>query len=209
MGLILFSRTVWVGIFAFLQIALVGLVDFLTGYELGFFIFYFLPVGYAAWQAGRLGGSGASVLSAFSWWLARDLAGQHPALFSPLELWNVGIRLIAFLLFAFVFARVRELLDLERELAGRLQATLDQVQELHGLLPICAACKRIRDDKGYWQQIENYISTHSRAEFTHGICPECAQRLYPDHYRKGEHERKGGEGGRPTEERAERPAPRA
>ncbi|NTV42810.1 MAG: sensor with HAMP domain protein, partial [Syntrophobacteraceae bacterium] len=52
-----------------------------------------------------------------------------------------------------------------------------------GLLPICAACKRIRDDNGYWQQIEAYIRDHSQAEFSHAICPECARRLYPDHYK--------------------------
>ncbi len=48
-----------------------------------------------------------------------------------------------------------------------------------GLLPICASCKRIRDDKGYWNQIETYIRAHSEAEFSHGICPACSRKLYP------------------------------
>ena len=51
-----------------------------------------------------------------------------------------------------------------------------QVKALNGLLPICASCKRIRDDKGYWQQVETYISSHSNASFTHGICPECVKK---------------------------------
>jgi PAS domain S-box-containing protein len=55
-----------------------------------------------------------------------------------------------------------------------------EVQTLSGLLPICASCKKIRDDRGCWSQIETYISKHSRAEFSHGLCPECLQRLYPD-----------------------------
>jgi PAS domain S-box-containing protein len=55
-----------------------------------------------------------------------------------------------------------------------------EVQTLSGLLPICASCKKIRDDRGYWSQIETYISRHSRAEFSHGLCPECMQRLYPE-----------------------------
>jgi len=55
-----------------------------------------------------------------------------------------------------------------------LQDALKQVKTLSGLVPICASCKRIRDDKGYWQQVEIYISSHTDAEFTHGICPECA-----------------------------------
>ena len=48
------------------------------------------------------------------------------------------------------------------------------------ILPICANCKKIRDDKGYWSQIESYIEDHSEAEFSHGICPDCAKELYPD-----------------------------
>ena len=61
-----------------------------------------------------------------------------------------------------------------------LQSALAEVKELKGILPICASCKKIRDDKGYWQQIESYISSHSEAEFSHGICPACIARLYPD-----------------------------
>lgn len=54
-----------------------------------------------------------------------------------------------------------------------------RTQELSGMLPICASCKKIRDDKGYWNQIETYIKAHSDAKFTHGICPECSEKLYP------------------------------
>jgi hypothetical protein len=61
-----------------------------------------------------------------------------------------------------------------------LQKALSDVKQLSGLLPICASCKNIRDDKGYWKQIEGYISEHSEAEFSHSICPECAKKLYPD-----------------------------
>ena len=61
-----------------------------------------------------------------------------------------------------------------------LERTLQEVKTLQGLLPICAACKKIRDDKGYWNQIEGYIMKHSEARFSHGICPECAKQLYPD-----------------------------
>ncbi|MDP3481434.1 MAG: PAS domain-containing protein, partial [Desulfoprunum sp.] len=60
-----------------------------------------------------------------------------------------------------------------------LRTTQSQLQTLHGLLPICSACKNIRNDKGAWQQIEDYISLHSNAVFTHGICPDCARKLYP------------------------------
>ncbi len=56
----------------------------------------------------------------------------------------------------------------------------EEVQELRGLLPICATCKKIRDDSGYWNQIESYVQAHSAAQFTHGVCPECADKLYAE-----------------------------
>ena len=59
---------------------------------------------------------------------------------------------------------------------------MDRVNLLTGMLPICASCKKIRDDKGYWNQIETYIRDHSEAEFSHGICPDCAKKLYPEFY---------------------------
>jgi hypothetical protein len=66
---------------------------------------------------------------------------------------------------------------------GRLihqsEESLEKVKALSGLLPICAKCKKIRDDKGYWNQIEEYIRDHSDANFTHGICPDCSKELYP------------------------------
>ncbi len=68
----------------------------------------------------------------------------------------------------------------ERErLIGQLQEALSRVKQLSGLLPICASCKKIRDDQGYWHQVEAYVRDHSEAEFSHSICPDCARRLYP------------------------------
>jgi|GEM_PF-510772 len=71
----------------------------------------------------------------------------------------------------------------EREkLIAELEKALLEVKRLSGLLPICASCKKIRDENGSWHQIEQYIHTHSEADFSHGICPECATRLYPEVY---------------------------
>jgi CheY-like chemotaxis protein len=73
----------------------------------------------------------------------------------------------------------------EREnLIRELQYALDNIKTLQGLIPICASCKQIRDDKGYWNQVEEYIMARSNAEFTHGICPDCAKKLYGDLYEK-------------------------
>lgn len=80
------------------------------------------------------------------------------------------------------FADMMELRRLNAELQAsnqELKHALDQVKILRGLLPICMGCKRIRDDDGYWQQLETYIRDHSEAEFSHGLCPDCAEELYP------------------------------
>jgi response regulator RpfG family c-di-GMP phosphodiesterase len=79
-----------------------------------------------------------------------------------------------------------------REKNGDLQDALTQVKLLSGLLPICSGCKKIRDGKGYWSQVESYIQQHSEATFTHGLCPECIKKYYP--------EPKEGRSGDPTRE---------
>ena len=72
-------------------------------------------------------------------------------------------------------------IEREREkLIAELKDALSRVKKLSGLLPICAGCKKIRDDTGYWNQIESYLHHHSEAEFSHGLCPDCAKELYPD-----------------------------
>ena len=73
-------------------------------------------------------------------------------------------------------SRERELAEKNRE----LEQTLQEVKVLRGFIPICASCKKIRDDKGYWQQLETYIQERSEALFSHGICKDCMKKLYPD-----------------------------
>ncbi len=74
----------------------------------------------------------------------------------------------------------KEAEDEREKLISELKVALDKVKVLSGFLPICASCKKIRDDKGYWNQIEEYIREHSEAEFSHSICPECVEKLYPE-----------------------------
>ena len=75
----------------------------------------------------------------------------------------------------------RKKLEEERErLIAELQAHLAEIKTLQGFLPICSNCKKVRDDDGYWQQIEQYIQDHSQAEFSHSICPDCMREMYPD-----------------------------
>ncbi|HSA02429.1 MAG TPA: PAS domain S-box protein [Candidatus Paceibacterota bacterium] len=76
----------------------------------------------------------------------------------------------------------RKQLEAEREkLIQELQQALANVKTLSGLLPVCASCKKVRDDNGYWSQLESYLKSHSDVLITHGICPDCIKRLYPEY----------------------------
>lgn len=68
----------------------------------------------------------------------------------------------------------------KQRLIQELKETINEIKTLQGILPICANCKKIRDDKGYWEQVESYIQDRSEAQFSHSICPECVKKLYPD-----------------------------
>jgi hypothetical protein len=71
------------------------------------------------------------------------------------------------------------LYQLATERADRLEKAQNEIKILRGILPICASCKKIRDDAGYWQQVEKYIGEHSEAMFTHSLCPECLPKYFP------------------------------
>ncbi|MCX6923934.1 MAG: DUF3365 domain-containing protein [Verrucomicrobia bacterium] len=99
-----------------------------------------------------------------------------------LALWLVGIAgLIVGAGNLYGHIRARRCAEAERErLIVELQEALANVKTLKGLIPICASCKKVRDDKGYWTQIETYLKRHSSAEFSHGLCLECMRKLYPE-----------------------------
>ena len=74
---------------------------------------------------------------------------------------------------------VRERTSVLETTNAELTQALANIQTLSGLIPICAGCKKIRDDRGYWEQVESYLAKHSEAKFTHGMCPECSHKYYP------------------------------
>ena len=74
-------------------------------------------------------------------------------------------------------SRQRDRIDEQKR---EIEQAFSKIKTLSGLLPICAGCKKIRDDKGYWNEVEGYIEKHSDASFTHGMCPDCIKKYYPD-----------------------------
>jgi len=93
---------------------------------------------------------------------------------------RVGNQIAGAIANAQLFNEIKRAKEEREKVVLQLQDALAKVKKLSGLIPICASCKKIRDDKGYWNQIETYLLHHSEAEFSHGICPECMKKLYPD-----------------------------
>ncbi len=75
----------------------------------------------------------------------------------------------------------KKITEEKKRLIVELRTAFEEIHTLQGIIPICSSCKKIRDDKGYWNQIEEYISTHTDSTFSHGICPDCVQKLYPEY----------------------------
>lgn len=115
---------------------------------------------------------------------------------------------VIFLLLAYLMEKVRQIVQARFETANLelgeavlglekansekqsliqdLRDKIDEIKTLRGIIPICANCKKIRDDKGYWGQVEKYIQDHSEAQFSHSICPECVRKLYPEFSRESD-----------------------
>jgi uncharacterized membrane protein YfcA len=148
-----------------LAVMTIGAGEGFTGYEVSFFVFYFIPV---AWTVRHINPQAAywiSVLCVIVW-LFVDRYSGHVYTQKWIEWWNAGIRLAAFFVVAYLVARLQK----------RLVNAKQEIKILSGLLPICVSCKQIRDDNGYWHQIESYIATHSDAKFTHGLCKKCYEK---------------------------------
>jgi hypothetical protein len=167
-------RRIIIFIVIFMSVLALGVMDNITGWELGFFIFYFIPVALAAWLLGLRYSISISFLSAIVWFISDYYSGRQ---YSNVlyGYWNAVIRLLTFLSASFSVSYY-QLLKRERSISKELKDALSNVKTLWGLIPICARCKKIRDDEGYWKQVEEYIGTHTEARFSHGICPDCYQK---------------------------------
>jgi K+-sensing histidine kinase KdpD len=168
-------------IFNIATILAIGLLDYLTGIEIIIAPFYLIPISCATWFGSRARGLISSVLSVMTIAASSFMAGNK---FSHLliDVWNLLMYLAFFVIFTVVLSFLKKDLEERRRLIAELQQTLGQVKQLSGLLPVCSSCKKIRDDNGDWKQMETYISNHSEVLFSHGICPECIERLYPEQY---------------------------
>ncbi|PKL37246.1 MAG: hypothetical protein CVV44_16565 [Spirochaetae bacterium HGW-Spirochaetae-1] len=147
--------------------AIVLYVDFITGPAISFPVFVVLPVALAAWYNGKAFSMFLSILSVavsgllfhYLWFKEFDVIENGT---------NAFIQLSVFILIAFLIDRIsRMTMELKKE-----------IKVLEGFLPVCSFCKKIRDKDNNWHQMEEYISDHSQARFSHGVCPDCARKHY-------------------------------
>jgi hypothetical protein len=153
-------------------VVLIGVLHFLSGYELSFSLFYVAPISLATWWAGRREGVAVASFSALVW-LGADMLSGHRFAHPLIPMWNGLMRVGFFLIVVMLLARLKRSYEEQRRMAQELQASLAKVNLLRGLIPICAWCKQVRNDQGYWQHVEAYLAEHSDATFTHSICQAC------------------------------------
>ena len=180
-----------------------GFIDYIIGPEIAFSIFYLFPISAIVWHVGPRAGLFIAVEATVAWFLSHAAAGES-YVHQAIPYWNAAMRLGIFVIVVSLLAKLKDInvhledkvkektaslsaeIDerkrLEKSLHGviqELQEALARVKTLHCLLPICAWCKKIRDDNGYWHQVEVYMKEHAGADFSHGICPECAEKRKP------------------------------
>lgn len=146
-------------------------IDYITGRAIQFPITYVLPVGMAAWREQRPVAYAIAILMPIAR-LGFHFLWHEPQPFSVAAL-NASIAVSALILYAYLVDRI----------AWQTRVLEKKVKVLEGILPICASCKRIRTKQDEYQQIEKYITEHTEASFSHGICPECAKKLYPEYFK--------------------------
>jgi hypothetical protein len=167
---------------------LIGVVDYLTGFEFRMDPFYLIPLAFTAWYIDRTTGFVFSAITIGIITLSDALTGKTFG-HILLELWNALMHLGFYLIIVFLLSRLRVTMQERADLIRELQDSLKEVKELRGILPICSSCKKIRTDEGYWQNVDEYITHHTKAEFSHGLCSECAQKLYPKYYNKDDNKK--------------------
>jgi K+-sensing histidine kinase KdpD len=176
-----FSQWTWrlLGILATLSVAL---LDYVTGAEPNVTLFYLAPLALASWRLSK----GEAILASAITSLASVVVNYvilRPSEGLWIPFWNSIVLFGIFLLVVLTLSSLRKSFLEQRRLISELQDALANVKTLSGLLPICSWCKKVRDDKGYWQAVEAYVSMHSEAEFSHGICPDCITRVSRDYTR--------------------------
>ena len=159
-----------------LLVFLVGFIDYITGYEFELVIFYFIPIAITAWTEKWHTVLLIAIVSGLVWYASDFFAGsQHTREFY--RYWDGCMKIATFIIIGRAVHRTRTVMREKEEANRQLKKALEELQELREIVPICAYCKAIRNDQGYYEKVETYISRVTGQNLTHGICPACAQKI--------------------------------
>ncbi len=155
----------------------IGYVDFATGYEFRMELFYLLPISYVTWFVGQRIGILFSVLSVITTVYSDIMAGKKYSSHAA-EFWNLALYFVFYVIVTLLL-KLRISLQQRENLIEDLDNALRQNEVLSGMLPVCANCKKFRDDQDYRRMVESYVIAHSHGEFSQHLCKECAVKLHP------------------------------
>ena len=166
-------RAVFIFLACLLLLLLSGWLDYLTGYELGFFVFYTVPIGLAAWYLGRWPGIALALGATIAWWLADALAGvKYSTRFS--FWWNSTVHFSAFVINAVAIAKIKVELNERDELAARLEAARRALRAAARILPACPSCGKARPQTGQSDLTELQELARNNPDLSSSLCEECA-----------------------------------
>jgi hypothetical protein len=167
------SRAVFIFTGCLLLLLVVGWVDYITGYELGFFVFYTVPIGLAAWYLGRWPGIWLALAATIAWWLADALAGaKYSSRFS--FWWNSTVHFSAFVINAVTIAQIRLELRQRDELAAKLETARQTLRAAAKILPTCPLCGKAHPQPGRNDPTELRDLARGNADLSSALCGECA-----------------------------------
>lgn len=153
-------------------------LDYVTGPDFSIILFYVLTAAWSGWWVSRPAAFLLSGAMGAAWaWVNVLLFRSSQPTALPLALWNALMVVGTCLLTAYALGRLRRAYDEQRALNVRLQAALDKIHVLEGLVPICAWCKSVRTESGAWVSVESFLARETPAQLTHSICPNCATRV--------------------------------
>jgi hypothetical protein len=153
--------------FCFAGIVCVGMVDYLTAFDMSLSVFYAVPVIFGVWFVGRWTGICSALLAVAAWSLADRLSG-HQFSNGWIPIWNACVRL------SFLMLIVTGAYYTRRQ----LQQTQARTVALERALPVCTCCKKIRDEEGAWLDVETFVMEHLATQPAQKLCPDCAKRVY-------------------------------
>jgi hypothetical protein len=157
-------------------LGVVSWIDLHLPYKAALYVFYAVPALICAWNIGIAPALWMNVATCFSLFINDKFLLMHQT--APLNPYlNLGLNLVGYISVSLAVSEISFLLRRERALAIRLSNNLKELRQLRRFLPVCAWCKKVRSDEGYWEGIETYISKRTHTKFTHGICPECSHAI--------------------------------